>query len=273
MSSDVIRANVEVHSRMVEVYAKEPHFRPENQAKVRGVLADLRTRAKGGKLLDLGCGTGFIINLARDLFDEIHGLDVTPAMLAKVDTSRGNITLHNTNAERLPFGDGAFDVVTGYSFLHHLEDFRPVLREAFRVLKPGGLGYFDLDPNRLFWKALMDLEGSHAAGLSDIVQREIHAILHLDEQVEAEYGIKKELFQKAEPMKAFQGGLHPAEFKAAAEECGFSECDVRFEWFLGQGAVMHGQSFEASATVEAYLRRALPLTGHLFKYLQFLVRK
>jgi ubiquinone/menaquinone biosynthesis C-methylase UbiE len=194
-------------------------------------------------------------------------------MLAKVDTSRGNITVHNTNAERLPFGDGAFDVVTGYAFLHHLEDFRPVLREAFRVLKPGGLGYFDLDPNRLFWKALMDLEGSHAAGLSDIIQREIQAILHLDEQIEAEYGIKKELFQKAEPMKAFQGGLHPAEFKAAAEECGFSECDVRFEWFLGQGAVMHGQSFEASATVEAYLRRALPLTGHLFKYLQFLVRK
>lgn len=36
---------------------------------------------------------------------------------------------------------------------------------------------------------------------------------------------------------------------------------------------MHGESFEASATVEAYLRRALPLTGHLFKYLQFLVRK
>jgi len=139
MSSDVIRANVEVHSRMVEVYAKEPHFRPENQAKVRGILADLRTRAKGGKLLDLGCGTGFIINLARDLFDEIHGLDVTPAMLEKIDTSRGNITLHNTNAERLPFGDGVFDVVTGYAFLHHLEDFRPVLREAFRVLKPGGL--------------------------------------------------------------------------------------------------------------------------------------
>jgi hypothetical protein len=48
---------------------------------------------------------------------------------------------------------------------------------------------------------------------------------------------------------------------------------VRFEWFLGQGAVMHGQSFEAADTVDAYLRRTLPLTGHLFKYLQFMVRK
>jgi ubiquinone/menaquinone biosynthesis C-methylase UbiE len=138
MSSDVIRANVEVHSRLVEVYKNEPHFRPENQAKVRDMLVGLRQRAPGGKLLDIGCGTGFIINLARDVFDDIHGVDVTPAMLAKIDTSRGNITLHNTSAERLPFGHAEFDVVTGYSFLHHLEDFRPVLGEVFRVLKPGG---------------------------------------------------------------------------------------------------------------------------------------
>lgn len=273
MSSEVIQANIEVHSRMIEAYQKEPHFRPENQAKVRSMLVGVRQQAIGGRLLDIGCGTGFIINLARDLFDEIHGLDVTPAMLAKVDTSGGHITLHNTNAERLPFDDASFDVVTGYSFLHHLEDFRPVVREAFRVLKAGGLCYFDLDPNRLFWKALVDLEAAGSVGLSDIVQREIDAILHLDEQVEAEFGIKRELFQKAEPMKAFQGGLDPFEFKAVTAECGFRECEVRFEWFLGQGAVMHGQSFEAADTVEAYLRRTLPLSAHLFKYLQFIVRK
>jgi hypothetical protein len=74
-------------------------------------------------------------------------------------------------------------------------------------------------------------------------------------------------------MKAFQGGLDPFEFQATAREYGFRSCDVRFEWFLGQGTVMHGQSFATSETVEAYLRRVLPLSAHLFKYLQFILRK
>ena len=83
----VMRANIEVHTRMVDQYNSEPHFRPENQAKVRKVLEELAARVGGGRLLDVGCGTGFMIHLAADLFEEIHGVDVTPAMMAKVDVS------------------------------------------------------------------------------------------------------------------------------------------------------------------------------------------
>ena len=49
----------------------------------------------GENILDVGCGTGFIINLSKDLFDELHGVDATQAMLDKVDLSSGNIILHN----------------------------------------------------------------------------------------------------------------------------------------------------------------------------------
>ena len=153
--SSVHDANIAVHSRMADRYdAEEPHFRPENQAKVRQRLLGLRARVPGGKLLDVGCGTGFIIHLALGVFDEIHGVDITPAMMARVRIDKGNITLHRTPAETLPFADASFDAATAYSFLDHLEDQGAVLREVARVLRPGGVFYADLNPNRLFWKAV-----------------------------------------------------------------------------------------------------------------------
>ncbi|HKS58441.1 MAG TPA: class I SAM-dependent methyltransferase [Steroidobacteraceae bacterium] len=273
--SDIMLANIEVHTRMVEQYNNEPHFRPENQAKVRRVLEDLAKRTGGGRMLDVGCGTGFVIHLAKDLFARIDGVDVTPAMLAKIDTSSGNITLHNQPAESLPFAAGSFDAVTSYAFLHHLEDYVKVLREAHRVLRPGGMLYVDLEPNREFWRLMTELERSERAGerFSDIVQREIKAVLHTDEQVSRDFGIDEETFNKAEYTKAVLGGIDAQLFARQCREIGFSECQVVPQWFLGQGTVMHGQSFEAAAVIEDYLVRVQPLSLGLFKYLRFLVRK
>src|SRR5471030_699930 len=123
---DVRDANILVHSRMAAEYnEREPHFRPENRAAVRGRLAALRQEF-GGRLLDIGCGTGFIIDLAADIFEQVRGLDLTPAMLARVP-HRPNVQVYRGDAARLPFGAAQFDVVSAYSFLHHLEDLKPVL--------------------------------------------------------------------------------------------------------------------------------------------------
>lgn len=274
--SDVMRANVIVHTRMVDDYGNEPHFRPENQRKVRAMLESLRSRVGGGRLLDLGCGTGFIINLARDLFKEIDGVDVTPAMLAKVDTSSGNVRLHNQPAERLPFADGHFDLVTCYAFIHHVEDYSAILKEAFRVLRPGGLLYVDLEPNRTFWRSMTQLEERKAnsgAEFSDIVEKEIVAVLHNDSEVHGQFGIDAETFNKAEFTKSILGGIDADEFVKRCALTGFSSCTPTFQWFLGQGAVMHGQSFEAAELIESYLQRIVPLSTGLFKYLRFVAVK
>ena len=274
MSIDIIAANIEVHTRMADAYNRsEPHYRPENRAKVRAKLERMR-RFGHSHLLDLGCGTGFVIDLAKDLFERIDGVDVTQAMLDKVDVSSGNIRLHRCAAEKLPFPDASFDVVTAYAFLHHLEDYPKVLRETLRVLKPGGAMYVDLEPNRLFWQAMVRLEkASRGAGYSDIVQREIDSVLHTDERVQGEFGIDQEVFNRAEYTKSILGGIDPFGFRAESLGLGFGSCEVVFEWFLGQGAVMHQQSSEEAATVEAYLRRILPLSAECFKYLQFVLAK
>jgi SAM-dependent methyltransferase len=201
-------------------------------------------------------------------------VDITQAMLDRVDLSSGNVRLHRCVAEALPFADATFDVVSAYAFVHHLKDYSMALREALRVLKPGGGFYIDLEPNRLFWQAMVRLEqGAGASPYSDIVLREIDAVLHRDDGVQDEFGINKETFNRAEYTKAVLGGIDPWEFRDECLRIGFRSCDVSFEWFLGQGAVMHQQSFEAAATVEAYLRRILPLTADCFKYLQFVLTK
>ncbi len=79
-------ANILVHSRMAARYdEREPHFRAENQKQVRRCWSACVTKI-GGRLLDMGCGTGFIIDLAADLFDDVRGIDITTAMLARVRT-------------------------------------------------------------------------------------------------------------------------------------------------------------------------------------------
>jgi ubiquinone/menaquinone biosynthesis C-methylase UbiE len=265
---DAIAANIEVHTRMADSYERnEPHFRPENQQKVKDRLRALRSRVPGARLLDLGCGTGFIIGLAGGLFDEIHGVDITPAMLAKVHGGAG-VTLHEAHAEHLPFDDSSFDAATAYSFIDHVSDYAAVLREVARVLAPGGVFYVDLVPNRLFWQALMDVPLAARPTLSDIVDRELSMVLDNDKKVEREFAIPADTFRAAEPGKE-SGGIDPIEFCEIARGAGFKNCEVTYDWYLGQGAIMHGQSFADSAIIEAYLRRALPLTSHLFKYLYF----
>jgi len=265
-------ANRQVHAHLASVYNTEPHFRPENQAKVKDRLRDLRKRSKGGRLLDVGCGTGFVIHLAADIFDEIHGVDITPEMMAQVDLAKGNIKLHEAPAEKLPFPDASFDAATAYSFIDHLDDVGVMLKEVSRVLKPGGWAYIDLAPNRLFWEALNAIPENEADGLSDIVARERRMVRENAEQVEAQYGLNAAVFRDAEPGK-LRGGISHAEIEADARAAGFRRCETMFDWFLGQGAVMHGDSPQAAATVDAYLRRALPLTRHLYKYLCFFLEK
>jgi ubiquinone/menaquinone biosynthesis C-methylase UbiE len=254
---------------MEERYDLEvPHFRPENQKKVKRRLEALRGRVSGGRLLDVGCGTGFIIHLAVGLFDEIHGVDITPAMMQRVRTDAGNITLHQAEAEAMPFTHATFDAVTAYSFVDHVADQGALLREVARVLKPGGIFYADLVPSRLFWQALQELKRDSQHRYSDIVAREVEMVTANDQKVERQFGIEAGLFRRAEPGKE-EGGIDPAAFRDEALRAGFTSCETSFDWFLGQGAVMHEQSFADASVVETYLRRTSPLSDHLFKYVYF----
>ena len=277
---EALHANIYVHAYLANAgeYNKSPHFRPENQDKVRRILEGLAAslpECATSKAVDFGCGTGFIINLIKDLVGEVHGVDITQDMMKQVDMSNGNITLHESTAEQTSFPDNNFDIATAYSFMDHLFDPTEFLAEAYRVLKPGGVFYSDLNPNRDFVNAIETLSHTEdlQQGVSPIVEREFQGALHNGEHYQEQFGIDADLLEKAEPGKTLSKGFEANEVILAAKEIGFTSCKVEYEWFLGQAKVIHEQPTGNSDVVENYLNSVLPASSHLFKYLRFIFKK
>ena len=92
-------------------------------------------------LLDVGCGTGFLIDLlAKEHQADYVGLDLSDEMIkmAEKKNIQGARFIVGT-ADKLPFEDETFDIVTCSQSFHHYPYPEKAMAEAFRVLKKGGL--------------------------------------------------------------------------------------------------------------------------------------
>jgi 2-polyprenyl-6-hydroxyphenyl methylase/3-demethylubiquinone-9 3-methyltransferase len=106
------------------------------------------------RVLDVGCGAGFLSNALAATGRRVVGLDAERDALriaSSHDTS-GNATYIAGDALCLPFEHDSFDVVCAMDFLEHVEDPRRVIAEAARVLRPGGKFFFHtFNRNVLSW--------------------------------------------------------------------------------------------------------------------------
>lgn len=93
-------------------------------------------------ILDMPCGRGFYLNMFDYVSDcTIVGaeLDWPVIQMAQRNLSDTAIPLHNANIYALPYASNSFDAVIYSEILEHLDDDVAALREAYRVLKPGGV--------------------------------------------------------------------------------------------------------------------------------------
>lgn len=100
----------------------------------------------GLRLLDVACGTGRTLHQLARTFPAmaLHGVDLSPAYVRTARRRLADVpelTLAVENGEHLPWADATFDVVTSTYLFHELprNARRNVVRELFRVVKPGGL--------------------------------------------------------------------------------------------------------------------------------------
>ena len=119
----------------------------------------------GQQVLDVGCGTGVAAITAARAGAKVSGIDLTPELLerARANSAIAEVAVEwrEGDAEKLPYGDAAFDVVL--SQFGHMFAPRPALAlgEMLRALKPGGTIAFSTWPPTLFVGRMFRLVGSY----------------------------------------------------------------------------------------------------------------
>lgn len=98
--------------------------------------------ANGKKVLEVGCGNGFVLSRFASKGALVTGVDITPT---GVELCKKRFSLFDlkgefivADAQHLPFEDNSFDMICSMGVLHHVPDTEKAVSEIYRVLKPGG---------------------------------------------------------------------------------------------------------------------------------------
>ncbi|MEM6989407.1 MAG: class I SAM-dependent methyltransferase [Myxococcota bacterium] len=101
----------------------------------------VRQVGTGGDALEIGCGTGLIMQRVQGFARSVKGIDISPGMLEHA--KRRGLDVCEGSATELPFDNESFDVVYSFKVLAHISEIDQALSEMARVTRPGGHLVFD----------------------------------------------------------------------------------------------------------------------------------
>jgi len=110
----------------------------ENIKDFRHYLDLLEAFKNGNRLLDVGCGLGIFLCMARERGWEVYGVDISP-YAAEFARQHFNLEVYATPLDKAGFEDGFFDVITLLDSFEHFPDPGPQLAVIHRILKDEGL--------------------------------------------------------------------------------------------------------------------------------------
>ena len=182
------------------------------------------SQSRGQRVLEVGVGMGADYLEWLKAGAQATGVDLSSASLerAKGRCEMAGYTpdLRVSDAEHLPFPDDTFDVVYSYGVMHHSPDTPQCIREAWRVLKPGGalrimIYHHASLTGLMLWlrygllhgKSLRQSVQDHleSPGTKSYTQKEARAILHGFEQIEFRQAFSPGDLLLNQPSSRFQG--------------------------------------------------------------------
>ena len=128
------------------------HYLPVNEAKAlqwRTLMQEISQRSlaaiakksqclpKDANLLDVGCGYGFFLEMARERGWAVHGVE--PCVHARDYAMKSGLEVDIGGLLEQHYADSSFNVVTMFYVLEHVREPLIYLSEAYRILKPGGI--------------------------------------------------------------------------------------------------------------------------------------
>lgn len=176
--------STEVYNIMSEDYTTMEGYNPDADLGLGcGLPTQFAKIKKGDVVIDLGSGAGNDCFIARHETGEtgkVIGIDFTPAMIQKARANAEKLGFHNVefrqgDIEQMPVGANIADVVVSNCVLNLVPDKNAVMKEIFRVLKPGG--HFSISDIVLVGElpeALRKDAEMYAGCVSGAVQKEVY---------------------------------------------------------------------------------------------------
>ena len=134
--------------RAADYLSSAVHAGGEDLDRIEAIVRDLATApGTGDRALNLGCGGGHVSYQVAPHVAAVTAVDLSADMLEAVrrytrERGLANVTVRQAAAEHLAFDDAYFDALLSRFSAHHWHDFEAGLREARRVLAPGGRAVF-----------------------------------------------------------------------------------------------------------------------------------
>lgn len=98
----------------------ENHFYGKLSRMLYNNIAQKTEKFKKELILDLGCGTGFFLEILKDYKSELYGADISPVMIKYAQQRVGNrVELKVADSENLPWEDSIFDIIVCILSFHH----------------------------------------------------------------------------------------------------------------------------------------------------------
>ena len=151
--------DVQAFDERAASYESGRHGRLHKEISDRVVELALNCRPAPRRVLDVGCGTGYVLRrLVARLpgASEFLGVDPAPKMIevARSTSSDKRLSFIRATAERLPADEGAYDLVVSTTSFDHWADQAAGIRECARVLAPGGALVLTDQFSNLLWPTM-----------------------------------------------------------------------------------------------------------------------